>query len=294
MITETIFNNESNNKLHIAFIGPQNSGKSTLFNAMIGKDVAIISDKPQTTQRITQTTFDINNIHISLSDTPGISFLHNKDATRKKLNDMSYEAINHNNISFLIVPANKPHINDELLALMPSPKIIITKIDMVKKEKIVEIIDRIHQLYSPEVILCCSGKYNIGVDKVLNYIASIPHRKEEDSDLEKLKKDYELFFSGDISNVKNEFSNEEVVKDIVKEGLFVLLKQELPYVTKIETIEFNETDKSIHCKFNLISHSKSHKNILHTHRFLDDLHKRTKERLKKLVNKMVFVSIKVV
>jgi small GTP-binding protein len=56
--------------INISFFGAPNSGKSTLFNALMNQHIAIVSDKPQTTERITDSILQINNMVIHLFDTP--------------------------------------------------------------------------------------------------------------------------------------------------------------------------------------------------------------------------------
>jgi len=56
----------------LAIIGRPNSGKSTLMNAVLGENLAIVSSMPQTTQRVMRGIYTKNNTQIVLMDTPGM------------------------------------------------------------------------------------------------------------------------------------------------------------------------------------------------------------------------------
>ena len=56
----------------IALVGRPNVGKSTLLNAIMGKKVAITSDKPQTTRNLIQGIYNDEDSQIVFTDTPGI------------------------------------------------------------------------------------------------------------------------------------------------------------------------------------------------------------------------------
>jgi tRNA modification GTPase len=52
--------------------GPPNAGKSTLFNALVGKDAALVSDIPGTTRDWLQATIKIDDVTLELIDTAGL------------------------------------------------------------------------------------------------------------------------------------------------------------------------------------------------------------------------------
>ncbi len=56
----------------VAIIGRPNSGKSTLLNAILGEQLAIVSPMPQTTQRNMRGIYNEDNMQIVFVDTPGI------------------------------------------------------------------------------------------------------------------------------------------------------------------------------------------------------------------------------
>jgi tRNA modification GTPase len=58
--------------LHVAVIGPPNSGKSALVNALAQRDIAIVSDIAGTTRDIIEVRLDIAGYPVILADTAGL------------------------------------------------------------------------------------------------------------------------------------------------------------------------------------------------------------------------------
>ena len=56
----------------VSLIGRPNVGKSTLLNNIIGRKIAITSNKPQTTRNIIQGIYNDDESQIVFVDTPGI------------------------------------------------------------------------------------------------------------------------------------------------------------------------------------------------------------------------------
>jgi len=56
----------------VVLAGAPNIGKSTLLNALAGRDVALVEDEPGTTRDATQTLVDLNGVVVRWTDVPGL------------------------------------------------------------------------------------------------------------------------------------------------------------------------------------------------------------------------------
>ncbi len=58
--------------VRVSLVGPPNAGKSSLLNALAGRDVAIVSDVPGTTRDAVETNLDLNGHKVIVTDTAGV------------------------------------------------------------------------------------------------------------------------------------------------------------------------------------------------------------------------------
>ncbi len=56
----------------VVIVGPPNAGKSSLLNALAGRDVAIVTDEPGTTRDLIEVPLDLGGVKVVVTDTAGL------------------------------------------------------------------------------------------------------------------------------------------------------------------------------------------------------------------------------
>jgi len=124
-------------------VGRPNAGKSTLTNAMVGRKVAITSDRPQTTRRVLRGIVNRPEGQLVLVDTPG---LHRpRTLLGERLNDQVRETWSNVDVVGLCIPADQEvgpgdrFIATELAGLRRRPIVaVVTKTDTVGRDGVAE------------------------------------------------------------------------------------------------------------------------------------------------------------
>ncbi len=89
----------------VAIIGEPNAGKSTLFNALVGKNRAIVSDIPGTTRDYLEESLFLDNIPVKLIDTAGVR--ETKDEIEQAGIEHVVRKIEEANLIILLLDASK-------------------------------------------------------------------------------------------------------------------------------------------------------------------------------------------
>jgi GTP-binding protein Era len=124
-------------------VGRPNAGKSTLTNAMVGRKVAITSDRPQTTRRVLRGVVNREDGQLIMVDTTG---LHRpRTLLGQRLNDQVRETWSSVDVVGLCIPADQAvgpgdrYIANELSFLRRKPiVVVVTKTDAVPRETVAE------------------------------------------------------------------------------------------------------------------------------------------------------------
>ena len=142
------------NGVNVAIVGEPNVGKSTLLNALVEDDRAMVSDIAGTTRDTIEATTTIDGIRYRFIDTAGI---HTTDDKLEQMGiDRSYRAIANAHIILHLASAEQPEFSN---------------IEHSDEQYYIQVINKIDKLTSSEKLanndrLYISAKSGLGIDKL--------------------------------------------------------------------------------------------------------------------------------
>jgi GTP-binding protein Era len=155
---------------HVSLIGRPNAGKSTLLNRLVGSKLAIVSDKPQTTRTRILGVRNYENAQVVYLDTPGIHRpLHRMNV---RMVDAAVDTIDEVDLVGLVVDASEPpgsgdRFMVDLVRKSRAPALLVlNKIDLIRKSKLLPIIDRYRTVADFVEIVPVSAATGDNVDRL--------------------------------------------------------------------------------------------------------------------------------
>lgn len=232
----------------VSIFGRPNAGKSTLLNALIGEKLAIVSPKVQTTRHRIKGIITTPEYQIIFSDTPGI--IEPKYKLQEKMMQAVQQAQEDTDVAVLLVDIheNLEEANSlfESLKLKPPAIVVINKLDTAsaaKKEEAIQFFS--NKPYCKEVV-SISALQGMQVDALLNTI--VKHLPEG-----------EPFFAEDeMTDLPTRF----FVAEMIREKIFFLFKDEIPYHTTVIVREFKEKTTLVKIVADIVVQRESQKGIL--------------------------------
>src|SRR5690606_2438972 len=232
----------------VNIFGRPNAGKSTLMNALVGEKLAIVSSKVQTTRHRIKGIITEPGYQIVFSDTPGI--IDPKYKLHEKMMMAVKSALEDADIALLIADIeSEPEEQTALfssLNLKSRTIILLNKIDKIKEQKISEITEKYLKAGITKDVIPVSAIQRINLDTVLNKIIEyLPHS--------------EPFYSGEeLSDLPTKF----FVSELIREKIYELYKEEIPYHTAVIIPEFKEKATLIKIRAEIIVQRETQKGIL--------------------------------
>ncbi|MGA0563027.1 GTPase Era [Ancylobacter sp. VNQ12] len=235
----------------VALIGAPNAGKSTLTNALVGTKVSIVSHKVQTTRSLVRGIAIEGKTQIILVDTPGI--FAPKRRLEKAMVRSAWSGAGDADAVVLLIDA-RVGLSDDVTAIIKGladvrrPRaILLNKIDLVKRENLLELAYNIGQLISFDRLFMVSALTGDGLAELREWLTGmLPHGPW-------------LYPEDQISDAPMR----SLAAEITREKLFHRLHEELPYRSTVETDSWQERkDGSVRIEQTIFVERESQRKIV--------------------------------
>ena len=227
--------NAIKNGIPVAIVGQTNTGKSTLLNALLGEDRAIVSDIAGTTRDTIEETLNINGILYRFIDTAGLRVT---DETIEKIGiERSYKKISEANIVIGMLDATTDYES-----MFSSAQEIVSKVDFSHQQLILCInkVDTLPDqgeallgelrldLDNDDIqVICLSAKHGFGLNDLYNTLKHSHPLASPDATLVTNVRHYEalLHASESLQSVKEGLEINiptDLISQDLREALFYL------------------------------------------------------------------------
>ena len=268
---------------YIAIIGRPNVGKSTLLNRILGEKVAIVSPKPQTTRNRITGIRTTEASQIIFLDTPGIHQGHS--LMNRRMVDTAMQTLDEvDGVLWLLdshdkIKQEEERIAETLRGVETPVLILLNKIDLVSKGKLLPLMERCAQLLPGKEIVPVSALRGEGIPLILDIVEKW------------LPEGAPFFTEGEYTDQSERF----LASEIVREKVFLLTREEIPYGVAVTIDEFTEKEDKNLIVISATIHTErdSHKGILIGKRgaMLKEIGQQAREELEALLGCRIFLEL---
>ena len=234
----------------IAIVGCPNVGKSTLLNRLIGEKISIVSRKAQTTRHRIMGILTRPDAQYVFVDTPGFQTKHT-NALNRAMNRGVTQALAEVDVVIFVVDAERFDARDlAVIQLLPSERPVIlavNKIDQLKdKTRLLPILAKLSEQYAFAAIVPVSAAKGSQLEDLL-----AETRKH-------LPNDELLFGEDEITDKSEKF----IAAEYIREKLFRLIGDELPYAATVEVEKFELDGAMRRISAAIVVDRQAHKGIV--------------------------------
>jgi GTP-binding protein Era len=266
----------------VSIIGKPNAGKSTVLNFLVGEKVAIVSEKPETTRDKIQGILTLPEAQIVFVDTPGIHkprILLGKQMVRR-----AKESLLESDLILLMIDAasgvdENDRIMISLLEGLKTPAfLLLNKIDLIKKSKVLTLIEEFVKLYDFKESIPISSVKGDNMDVLLKKI------------IEYLPEGEKFYPEDQLTDKHQRF----IVKEMIREKALEFTHQEVPHSVAVLVDEMKKKKNDlVYIKAVIFVERDSQKVILigKKGQMLKKIGESARIEVEKMLNKRVYLDL---
>jgi GTPase len=234
----------------VAIVGRPNAGKSTLVNTLVGKKVAIVSPRPQTTRNRIQGILNRADAQIVLIDTPGIHQPQN--VLSRQMMDEAQHALEGVDVLSLIVDASAnfgagDEFSLEWVRRFHGPIfLLLNKVDRVRKQLLLPLIEKYAALYEFAEVFPISALTGEGCPALV------------DSWLTRLPESPPYFPPDQFTDQPERF----LAAELIREKAILATREEVPHAIAVLVDSFEEKKELVKIRATLYVEREGQKGIL--------------------------------
>ena len=235
----------------VSIVGRANVGKSSLLNQILQTKLAIMSDTAQTTRNTIQGIYTTEHMQVVFVDTPGIH--KPQDSLGNFMNKIALNSVFGVEIILFLAPANETigrgdrFIIERLKENKTPIFLVLTKVDLVSNEQIIQKIQEWQGLLPFAEIIPLSAKTNINVDRLLQVMEQYLPEGNCYYDKQQLTDHPERF----------------IIAEYIREKVIFYTHDELPHNVAIVMEKMQQTDHGeVEVEATIIVNRKSQKGII--------------------------------
>lgn len=263
----------------VNIFGKPNAGKSTLLNALVGEKLAIVSHKVQTTRHRIKGIITTEDYQIIFSDTPGI--IEPKYKLHEKMMQAVKSSLEDADVAILLIDIKddwneNDHVFNSLNLKVPS-LVVINKIDKVKQDKVEEAINFFSSKPYCKKTLAISATTTANLKKLMDEIIFLLPESEP------------FYAEDELTDLSEKF----LVGEIVREKIFNLIGDEIPYHTTVFVHEFKQKSSLLKIGANIIVQRETQKGIIlgENGSMIKKIGSEARQEIEQFVNQKVFLEL---
>lgn len=268
----------------VALVGKPNVGKSTLVNALVGRQVSIVTEKPQTTRRRILGVVHGEGYQIVLVDTPGL--VQPRNALGRKMTKIIEAEGREADLVLLVVdltskPTKADHEAFARVEALGVPRLLVAnKVDRARKpEQALPLLAAYGELGEFEEVFPISAAEGTNLDRLREaLVARLPEG--------------DPFFPEDMDT---DLDTQTWIEEIVREQVLNRTRQEIPHsvAVKVEDMQPGDNPEVLMIRVHLFVEKASQKRILIGSKgtLLKEIGQKSREQIQERLGQKIFLDL---